>query len=110
MWASLEFTGPLPGAAFGDRVRLPGAAGAAALVEAAEADPAALPHLLADAGGVLLLPGMAAMAAAPELLLRLSRIFGPEVENYRTTGMAPNVVHPAVPEIFVVSKRSDWSG
>ena len=43
------------------------------------------------------------MAEAPDLLLRLSRLFGPEVENYRTTGMAPNMVHPTVPEILVVS-------
>jgi taurine dioxygenase len=43
------------------------------------------------------------MAEQPELLLRLSRLFGPEVENYRETGMAPNMVHPEVPEIFVVS-------
>ena len=103
MRASFVSTGPLPGARFGGRVCLPGTAGAAAPVDAAEADPAALPRLLAEAGGVLLLPAMGAMAEAPGLLLRLSRVFGPEVENYRTTGMAPNMVHPAVPEIFIVS-------
>ncbi len=46
---------------------------------------------------------MGGMADDPDLLLRLSRIFGPEVENYRETGMPLNLVHPTVPEIFVVS-------
>lgn len=52
---------------------------------------------------MLHLPGMNAMADEPELLLRLSRLFGQEVENYRETLTAPNMVHPTVPEIFVVS-------
>ncbi len=94
---------PLPGAGFGGRIGLDGPAGAAALVAAAEAEPEALPRALAASGGLLLLPGMGGMAEEPALLLRLSRIFGPEVENYRETGMAPNMVHPEVPEIFVVS-------
>lgn len=103
MPASLDLVTPLAGAGFGGLVRLSGEAGAAALVEAAEATPEALPAMLARSGGVLLIPGMQAMADAPDLLLRLSRRFGAEVENYRETGMAPNMVHPEVPEIFVVS-------
>ena len=98
-----ECAAPLVGASFGGVVRLRDAPGAESLVEAAEADSAALPRLLADAHGVLLLPGMDAMAERPELLLRLSRVFGAEVENYRETGMDPKMVHPAIPEIFVVS-------
>jgi taurine dioxygenase len=43
------------------------------------------------------------MAGDPSLLLRLSRIFGPEVENYRLTSTPQNMVHPTVPEIFIVS-------
>ena len=87
MAGSLACTHPLAGAGFGGRIQDPG--GAAALVAAAEAAPEALPRMLAEAHGLLLLPGMGAMAEAPELLLRLSRVFGPEVEDYRTTGMAP---------------------
>lgn len=86
---------------FGAVLRFAG--GAEAAVRAAERDPGALPALLAEARGLLLLPGLGAMAQEPELLLRLSRIFGPEVENYRETGMPLNLVHPDVPEIFVVS-------
>jgi taurine dioxygenase len=100
---NFERVGPLPGAQFGGTVRLPGDPGAAAFVAAAERAPAALPRLLADSGGLLLIPGMTAMADAPELLVRLSRVFGPEVEDYRVTLTSPTAVHARVPEIFVVS-------
>lgn len=86
---------------FGAALRVP--AGAEAVIAAAERDPGALPGLLAEAHGLLLLPGLGDMAREPELLLRLSRIFGAEVESYRETGMPLNLVHPTVPEIFVVS-------
>jgi taurine dioxygenase len=88
---------------FGATVRMPAAAGAEALVQAAENNPGALSNALDEAHGLLLIPGMDVMADDPGLLLRLSRLFGPEVENYRTTGMNPRMVHPTVPEIFVVS-------
>jgi taurine dioxygenase len=94
---------PLPGATFGGIVRLAGAGGAPRLIEAAEADPDALPHALAKSGGLLLLPGMDAMTTTPELLVRLSRLFGSEVEDYRENLTPLNMVHETVPEIFVVS-------
>ncbi|HEV2302585.1 MAG TPA: TauD/TfdA family dioxygenase, partial [Stellaceae bacterium] len=98
-----ETIGPLPGARFGAIARLapPGDAGAA--VAAAEAAPEALPRALAEGEGLLLLPGMRRIAEEPQLLLRLSRLFGPEVEDYRHTLTAANMVHASVPEIFVVS-------
>jgi len=58
---------------------------------------------LAGSCGLLLIPGLHAMTEAPELLVRLSRLFGTEVEDYRHTLTARNMVHPTVPEIFVVS-------
>ncbi|MFC7542955.1 TauD/TfdA family dioxygenase [Siccirubricoccus deserti] len=78
------------------------------MVRAAEAEPAALPQALAECGGLLLLPGMEEMAEAPELLLRLSRLFGPEVEIPRDrhgaehgachgAGDFPRLQHPAGP-------------
>lgn len=89
------------------RVRRPacltGVAGAHPLVQAAERDPEALPHALADSQGLLLLQGMQAMADEPELLVCLSHIFGPEVEDYRQTLTPLNMVHETVPEIFVVA-------
>jgi taurine dioxygenase len=103
MGNSFDITTPLPGASFGGRLTHRGPGGARALIEAAERDPAALPRALADCHGLLLIPGMDDMAEAPDLLLRLSRQFGPEVENYRENLTAANQVHPAVPEIFLVS-------
>jgi taurine dioxygenase len=89
-------TGPLPGATFGARID---AADVAALIAAG----GALTQALADAGGLLLIPGMDAIADRPALLVQLSRAFGPEVEDYRQTLTAQNMVHATVPEIFVVS-------
>lgn len=97
----LQLETPLLGATFGGRVT--GPADAQGLIRAAEADPERLPDMLARAGGLLLIPGMWQMTDAPELLVRLSRIFGPEVEDYRETLTPANMVHPSVPEIFVVS-------
>jgi len=52
---------------------------------------------------LLLIQNMQAMADAPDLLVRLSRIFGPEVEDYRDNLTPSHMVHATVPEIFVVS-------
>jgi taurine dioxygenase len=101
--SSLDLVTPLPGASFGGRLSLPGDGGAPALIQQAEREPDALPRALADSGGLLLIPGMQAMADAPDLLARLSHRFGPEVEDYRQTLTPANMVHPTVPEIFIVS-------
>ncbi len=103
MTGAFEVCETLTANGFGAAIRLVGEGGAAAFVAAAEADGVRLNAALDDAHGLLLIPGMGAMADDPALLLRLSRVFGPEVENYRTTGMNPRMVHPSVPEIFVVS-------
>ena len=94
---------PLPGATFGGLVRFVGAGDARAAVAAAEADPHALARALDASAGLLLVPGMQAISEAPELLVRLSRLFGPEVENYHETLTAKERVHANVPEILVVS-------
>ncbi len=92
---------PLPGARFGGLARTSG--NALAVVQAAEAEPAALPQALAQSGGVLLLKGMHDIAQNAALLVRLSRLFGPEVEDYRRTLTPRHQVHETVPEIFIVS-------
>ncbi|MBG04991.1 MAG: hypothetical protein CMM59_13060 [Rhodospirillaceae bacterium] len=91
----------LPDATFGGLVTAP--TSAAEIVSAAEASPAALPSLLVRFEGFLLIKGMDGLADEPELLLRLSRIFGTEVESYHETRMARQNVHPEIPEIFMVS-------
>jgi taurine dioxygenase len=98
---SLTCEAPLPGAAFGATLRLAGTA--REIVAAAERDSAALPAALAEARGLLLLPGMGAITDDPGLLIRLSRTFGPEVEDYRHTLTDLKSVHVAVPEILLVS-------
>jgi taurine dioxygenase len=103
MREAFECVFPLPGANFGGRVTLGGEHNALRLVSYAEDTPDALPEALAKANGLLLIPGMGAMAEQPELLVRLSRVFGPEVEDYTQTLTARNQVHETVPEIFVVS-------
>jgi taurine dioxygenase len=103
MDSDFECIRPLPGATFGGRIDIAGHGGATAFIAAAERQPDALTQALADAGGLLLIPGLQAIAHEPALLVRLSRVFGREVEDYRHTLTAQNMVHDTVPEIFVVS-------
>jgi taurine dioxygenase len=93
MSAIAEITRPLTGAAFGATVRLAGA----------DALPDDLPAVLDAAGGLLLIPGMTRISDDPALLVRLSYLFGPEVEDYRFTLTSRSSVHTTVPEIFIVS-------
>jgi len=102
---SLDVSRPLPGVHFGGTLRLADVAHSNArdIIAAAEASPEALSDALAQSDGLLLLTGMQAIADEPALLVRLSRLFGPEVEDYRQTLTRSNMVHESVPEIFVVS-------
>src|SRR5260370_27015959 len=93
--AEFEIVLPWPGAGFGATVRL--------AKSIAEELPNGLPKTLADAGGLLLIPGLNQIAAEPELLLRLSRLFGPEIEDYRYLLTSQHLVHESVPEIFLVT-------
>ena len=98
---------PLPGATFGGVVRLTDGSGAIRLVETAETRPASLTSLLYDCGGLLLLPGMHQISEEPELLVRLSQLFGPEVENnldtYRQGNQTLFNIHETVPQILLVT-------
>lgn len=96
-------TCPLPDATFGARVRLGEGADVLDTVAAAEAAPDRLPRLLYAADGLLLMPGLERIADDPSLLVRLSALFGPEVEDYRQTLMDRRRVHAEVPEIMIVS-------
>ncbi len=72
-------------------------------VAAMEAAPDTLPAALGEGHGLLVLTGLNAISDDPDLLLRLSRPFGREVENYRLTTPRLNLVHPEIPQIFVIS-------
>ncbi len=86
---------PLPGAAFGATVRLS--------KPLHEGMPDGLPQALADAGGLLLLPGLDEITKDPRLLVTMSYLFGPEVEDYRTLLTRVSTAHDTVPEIFMVT-------
>ncbi|MBI1777121.1 MAG: TauD/TfdA family dioxygenase [Proteobacteria bacterium] len=103
MSQSFELLKPLPGANFGGRLRLVGAGGAQRVIEAAESEPERLPTALMEAQGLLLIQGLEVVAEEPALLLRLSRLFGPEIENYRENLTPLNQVHQSLPEILLVS-------
>ncbi len=94
---------PLPGSTFGGLVRFDAAADTRAAVAALEAAPDALPRALYASDGLLLVPGMQAITEAPELLVRLSQLFGSEVEDYHETLSAKHMIHDRVSEIFIVS-------
>jgi len=95
MTAPIDVARPLPGAAFGATVRLP--------KPLSEGMPEGLPQALADAGGLLLLPGLSEITEDPELLVTMSYLFGLEVEDYRTLLTRTSQAHETVPEIFMVT-------
>ena len=93
---------PLPGAGFGAELRFD-AADSRLAVTAVEADPGPLRCAFYDSQGLLVMKDMHTITQEPELLVRVSRVFGPEVENYHETLTARNMIHPSVPEILVLS-------
>ena len=95
----------LPGANFGAAIRFPEGVGSETAVAALEAQPAFLTDTLNRSGGLLLFPDLHAIAQEPELLVRLSRLFGREVEDYRQTLNESHMVHPRVNEIYVLGNR-----
>src|SRR5260370_24624515 len=92
MSADFEIASPLRGAAFGATLRL--------TQPLSQRMPDGLPDALAQAGGLLLVPGLGEIADNPPLLLQMSYLFGPEVEDYRYLLTSQNVGHQAVPGIF----------
>lgn len=95
MTASLDVTRPLPGANFGATVRL--------TRPLSDGMPEGLGQALADAGGLLLIPGLGEISTNPRLLVDMSYLFGPEVEDYRTLLTRVSMAHETVPEIFMVT-------
>jgi len=95
MSTDFEIVQPLPSAAFGATVKLSRSP--------REKMPEGLPAALAEAGGLLLIQGLEEIAADPAVLVELSTLFGPEVEDYRYLLTRQNVVHQTHPEIFMVT-------
>ena len=87
---------------FGGRLSFPGLDGRQS-VAALESEPRLLTKALAKARGLVVMPCMDAITVDPALLVRLSHLCGPIVENYRETLTTPNLIHPEVPEILVLA-------
>ena len=92
---------PLPGQTFGGLIIA--ISSAESLTIDAEADPSWLMQRMDQYQGLLVIRNMDGIRDEPKLLLRLSRLFGSEVENYHETRMARQNIHPKVPQIFMVS-------
>ena len=76
-----------------------------AALNSLERRPEALLGALLESRGLLIVPKLVEITTRPELLVRLSRLFGPEVENYHHTLSTKNLVHPEVPEILVLANQ-----
>ena len=98
---------PLPNANFGALIRSTTDAPTAVFVEALESNAERLRETFYAANGFLYFPNVAGISAEPNLLVRLSRLFGPQVENNRTTFSEENQtvfnIHETVPEIILVT-------
>ncbi len=94
---------PLPRANFGGLVRF---SDCAAGIDAIEAARDVLLDGFYKARGLLVVPGMGAITGQPDLLVRLSYLFGPEVENYHQTLTEKTKLHASVAEILVVSNMA----
>lgn len=55
------------------------------------------------AGGLLVMRGLQYIRQRPSALVELSRLFGPEVENYRETLTSARFFHDSIAEILVLS-------
>jgi taurine dioxygenase len=96
---------PLPGSTFGAALRIPSDRDTNSAIAAFEAEPGLLNDLLNRAGGLLLFPALRAIAEEPAMLVRLSRLFGSEVEDYRRTLSESRMIHPRHGEIYVLGNR-----
>ena len=73
------------------------------IVERCENDPLALYDALHQAGGLLVLKGLGELSPDPRLLARLSRLFGPEVEDYHLTLTSKRFLQDQVREVLLLS-------
>ena len=96
---------PLPTASFGVLAKVE-AASAGEAVDAFLAARDAVCTALDRAGGLMVVRGLAGLREAPADLVRISEIFGPEVENYRGTLTAARFFHDEVPEVLVLSNMA----
>ena len=88
---------------FGARVWAPEGGSAGDVIAVLEDHREGLLECFYAHNGFLVLPAMTAISADPALLVRLSALFGLDVENYHETGALKENVLSDVPEILLVS-------
>ena len=98
---------PLQGSTFGAEL-IPNVS-ARALVTDVERDPKPVLDAFYGAHGLMVIKAMHDINNDPSLLVRLSRLFGPEVENYHKTLTPERLIHSQVPEIIVISNLPPMS-
>ncbi|MGD8838224.1 MAG: TauD/TfdA family dioxygenase [Gammaproteobacteria bacterium] len=74
-----------------------------AIVARCAADAEGLRSRFHAAGGLMIIRGLQDIRQQPGALLELSRLFGPEVENYRETLTSPRFFHDSVDEILILT-------
>jgi taurine dioxygenase len=94
--------GALGNSAFGKRVWF---SASKERVAALSASDESLATVLCQSDGLLLIRGLNEITRYPELLLEIARLFGPGLESYRDDLTPPNMVHPELPQIFLVSNN-----
>ncbi len=97
----------LPGATFG--VELIPNVRAQALVTQLEHDPKPVLDAFYEAHGLMVFRDLNDINDDPSLLVRLSRLFGSEVENYHKTLTPERLIHSQVPEVIVISNLPPMS-
>jgi taurine dioxygenase len=93
----------ITGGSFGARISFDSQWPLNEIIDALCAQPAELLDAFYSAGGLVVLTGMHEITAQPELMLRISQLFGNEVENYRQTPTPVHMIHPDVEEILILS-------
>jgi taurine dioxygenase len=96
----------LPGLNFGRALRLDASVATETHVAALERDAEALLEEFHQSRGLLVISGLNGINDDAGLLVRLSEMFGDEVEDYRQTQIDSNAIHPAAPEIYIVSNQA----
>ena len=56
-----------------------------------------------QAGGLMVMKGLQEIRDCPQALVELSRLFGPEVENYHQTLTSNRFFHETIPEILILT-------
>ena len=97
----------LPGATFG--VELIPNVRAQALVTQLEHDPKPVLDAFYEAHGLMVFRDLNDINDDCSLLVRLSRLFGSEVENYHKTLTPERLIHSQVPEVIVISNLPPMS-